>query len=149
MLEIPKFYNFKANQLIIGGEKIGGFDDDGGIEYELGDSIHRDTSGADSETTVSRVNDARLYATITLKETSAGYRKLFEQLKFQLTSELAIVPLPFIHIDPINGDLVRSAYTIFTDFPTPSKARDAGSREFRVLLPYAAFSMVMGANNQF
>ena len=143
-LEIPRFYNFKANIITFNGLEITGFGDDGGVEYEMGDDIHRDASTADGETIVSRVNDARLYATFTVMETSRGYRILSELLREQLSVETAIPPLPYIHIDPINGDVVRSSHAVFMQHPSPSKARDEGTREFRILLPYAAYSMELG-----
>lgn len=146
-LEVPKFYNFKANRLLIGGFEIGGYDDDGGIEYEFGDDIHRHVSTADGETVISRVNDFRLTATVTLKETSKGYKRLANLLRIQKSNELGIDPLPFIHVDPINGDIVASPYSIFINHPSPSKARDAGSRQFQILLPYAAFSVELGTFN--
>lgn len=146
-LEVPKFYNFKANRLLIGGFEIGGFDDEGGIEYELGDDIHRHVSTSDGETVVSRVNDPRITATVTLKETSAGYKKLFGLLRAQVAVEDALLPLPYLHLDPINGDIVTSSHIVFLNHPAPSKARDAGSREFQILLPYAAYTMALGVNN--
>jgi hypothetical protein len=136
-LNVAQFYNFKANILLIGGFKIGGFGDDGGIEYEFGDDIHRHTSTADGQTVVSRVNDARVTATITVKETSSGYRRLGQLLQQQLLVPNALVSLPYVHKDPINGDLVTASQVVFLNYPQPSKARDAGDREFQILLPYA------------
>jgi hypothetical protein len=149
MLNVTQFYNFKTNLLLIGGFKIGGFGDDGGIEYEFGDDIHRHVSTADGQTVVSRVNDARLIVTVTLKETSAGYRRLAQLLKQQLANPLGLAPLPFVHRDPINGDLVTSSHAVFLNHPSPSKARDAGEREFQILLPYAAFDVQFGSLNLF
>jgi hypothetical protein len=148
-LNVTQFYNFKANTLLIGGFKIAGFGDDGGIEYEFGDDIHRHVSTADGQTVVSRVNDARVMATITLKETSAGYRRLALLLQQQLANPLAITPLPYVHRDPINGDLVTSSHVVFINYPEPSKSRDAGDREFQILLPYAALSIQFGTQNVF
>lgn len=148
-LNVTQFYNFKTNSLLIGGFKIGGFGDEGGIEYEFPDDLHRHVSTADGQTVVSRVNDARVVATITLKETSSGYRRLAQLIQAQLANPLALLPLPYVHRDPINGDLITSSHVVFLNFPEPSKARDAGEREFEILLPYAAFDVKFGVNNLF
>ena len=146
MLTIPRFYNFKSNIILINGIRIAGFGDEGGVEYEFGDDIHRHVSTADGETVVSRVNDYRLIATITVKETSRGNAILMALLEEQRANELSLEPLPFVHIDPIQGDLVRSTHAVFLNWPEPSKGRDAGEREFQILLPYAAAKLVLGAN---
>jgi hypothetical protein len=146
MLTIRRFYNFKTNIILINGIRIAGFGDEGGIEYDYGDDIHRHVSTADGETVVSRVNDFRLTATITVKETSRGNAILMGLLQQQRLNELSLEPLPFVHLDPILGDLVRSSHAVFLNFPEPSKGRDAGDREFQILLPHAAGDLILGAN---
>lgn len=147
MLEIPKFYNFKSNIILINGIRIQGFGDEGGVEYEFADDAQRHTSGADGQVTVSRVNDYRMIATFTVKETSTGYTILSALMQDQLAVTDRLNPLPYVHIDPVNGDLIRSSHAVFLTWPEPSKARDAGDREFQILLPNAAAEVIFGPRN--
>lgn len=140
-------YNFKdGNILVLGGEKIGGFGEDGGVEYELASDTYEDVNGADSITTISQLNDPRMYANITVMETSSSYRVLFGLWKTQ-KEQLIKQPMPFLHKDIINGDSTKAVTAVFMAPPVPSKARTAGERVFRILLPDGVDLMVLGANN--
>lgn len=142
-----KNYNFKdGNLIIIGGERVGGFAEDGGIEYELAADTYEDVNGADGITTISQLNDPRMYATITLMETSKSYRVLANLWRIQ-KEQLIKLPMPMIHKDIINGDETKEVQAIFMAPPVPSKARTAGEREFRILLPNGVDFMQLGANN--
>ena len=142
-----KNYNFAdGNILVIGPYDIGGFAEDGGIEYEFGSDIYEHVSGADSQVTVSQLNDYRMIATVTLMETSASYKRLFDLLTIQ-RAQLKKLPLSFMHRDQINGDQVAVGTIIFLNWPAPSKARTAGEREFRILLPDGAKNFQGGSLN--
>lgn len=142
-----KNYNFKDGVvLIIGGRQIGGFAEDGGVEYEFPSDIYEHISGADSQVTISQLNDHRMIATITLMETSKSYRDLFQMLRTQ-EAQLIKLPLSYLHRDQINGDQVLSGSAVFLGYPAPSKSRTAGEREFRILLPHGAKSYLAGSQN--
>lgn len=144
-----KNYDFKdGNILIIGTDRVGGFGADGGIEYEFASSIYEDESGADGQVTVSQLHDYRMYATVTVMETSASYRVLMTALTAQ-RRQLVKTPFPFAHRDQINGDQILVTTCVFLDWPTPSKSRVAGEREFRILLPDGAknFSVAPTVSN--
>ena len=140
-------YNFKdGNLILIGTHRIGGWSEDGGIEYELAADTYEDVNGAYGQTTISQLNDPRMYATITVKESSKSYGILYGLWKAQ--KALLVKPaLPFSHRDLLNGDEVSDPQCVFISPPTPSKGRTAGDREFRILLPNGVDLMVLGANN--
>lgn len=143
-----KNYNFKdGNILIIGTEFVGGYGEDGGIEYEYPSDRYEDVNGADGVTTVSKLNDDRVYVNITVMETSKSYRVLANLQKTQ-EAQLIHTPLPFIHNDQINGDNVADSYCLFKTKPAPSKARTAGERVFQLMLPKGAGnSLALGSLN--
>lgn len=145
-LELLKTYDFKENDIVVGGHRLSGFAEDGGVEYDMASDIAEHISGADGQVTASKNNDNRMVATITVMETSRAYAVLAELMQSQQQSK-TYGPLPYLHRDNINGDLVKSKYAVFLNRPGPSKARAAGEREFRILLPYAADKVKFGPSN--
>ena len=141
-----RFYNFEKVKLIIGGLIIGEFDEDGGIEFEFNSDLNEPSVGADGTVTISHLNDNMVTATITLKETSRSYRDLADLVEVQVALQRAgtLGAVPFGCIDPITGDEIFEDKAIFLNRPTPSKAKMAGAREFRVLLPYAGDNIAFG-----
>lgn len=132
-----KMYDLKAVALIIGGFTITGYGDDGGMEIEPNADVAEFAVGADGEVTVSRTNDKSMIATITVRETSRGYRILGELLAAQ-EAATPIPSLPFLMQDPISGERVTDENAVFLGRPTIAKGRTAGDREFRILLPQGA-----------
>lgn len=128
-------HDFKQYVLTIGGVIIGGFGDDGGVEFEMGADIGEDTVGADGEVTFSRNNDRRMYCDITVKQTSTGHARLSAFAAAQaLQSE--ILPLPFESFNPRTGERVSSEFCVFKTAPGPSEQKAAQDRVWRVMLPY-------------
>ena len=143
-----KTYDFAKNKVVIGPVVIGGYGDDGGIEYEPTSDIGEPTYGADGEATFSRSNNRGTIATITLKETS-NTLALLDALRKAQQLQRKITPLNFNHFDSLTGDKVKSTYCVFLNWAAPSKARNAGERQFRVWLPYAADDVAEGPLNSF
>lgn len=135
--QIMKTHDFSQTVLTIGGQLIGGFGEEGGVEFEWADDIGEDVVGADGEVTFSRSNDKRMYADITIMETSAGYARLLALSRAQ-EAQANIGPLPFELSNPRTGERVSSSYTVFKTRPTPNQQKSAQERTIRVLLPYAS-----------
>lgn len=146
MFQALKTYDFAYNTIAIGPVLVEGFGDDGGIEYEEAEAIGEMTYGVDGEATFSRYNTKGLVATITLKETSNSVA-LLDELRTDQLGQRKIQLLPFVHRDALTGDKVADGYAVFLNHATPSKAKQAGEREFQVHLPYAARNTVEGPNN--
>jgi hypothetical protein len=142
-----KTYNLKDQQvIIIGGVLIGGYGKEGGIAYEYPSDRYQDDVGADGQVTVSRLNDERVYVTITLMENSPAYKELMSLLRLQeiqAKTPLGVLPMPYLHQDFANGDNISSAHCVFLTQPQPSKVRTVGEVEFKLLLPNAAKNMVL------
>ena len=143
-----KTYNLKdGNILTIGGVVIGGYGKDGGIAYSYGSARYEDVVGADGQVTVSRLNDERVYAEITLMENSPAYKELMGLHRFQeIQAKLptGILPLPYLHEDHVNGDVIASSHCVFLEQPEPSKSRTVGEITFKLLLPNVANKLVLG-----
>jgi len=146
-----KTYDLKyGNRILVGGVLIGGYAEDGGIEYEYGSDVFEPLVGADGQATVSMLNDNSMTATLTLMETSPAYRDLMILLTAQINVVklgLPVPPLPFVHADSRNGDAVFSGFCVFLNKPAPSKSRTVGEREFRLFLAQAADNITLGALN--
>lgn len=132
-----KEYNFAEQNIIVDGRSLSGFDDDGTVSYEPQDDRYTHSVGADGQTTVSKVNDPRVVATLTVKESGKAYEDL-AQLHARQGVNLQANLFSYIHRDPRNGDLIRSNQAVFLNYPSVEKAKEAGSREFTILLPNAA-----------
>lgn len=144
-----KFYSFEKNFLIINGVRIGGFDDEGGIEYEYDSDLFEMAVGADGEVTASYLANDLMTVTITLKETSDSYRVLANLAASQRlvarTGTGALQRISYKHFDPNVGDVVTTNSAVFMGRATPNKARVAGPREFRLSIPYGALTPLFGA----
>lgn len=128
-----KTYDISQNYITMNGHRIGGYGDDGGIEYEHGSDLVEVAVGADGEVTFSRSNNWLMYANITVRENSNSCRMLAQMQQMQEASP-TIVPIAFYHRDALNGDEVRDG-AVFVQVPGPSKGRTAGERVFRIALP--------------
>ena len=150
MAKIVKNYDLKNhNTVTIGGVLIGGYGEDGGIEYEYDSDQFEYVVGADGEVTVSAQNNFAMIVTVTLMETSKSISELEGLRRTQLAAAAIgpILPMPWLHIDRRQLDSVVEAQAVFLDRPAPSKTRNAGERQFRILLPYAAGTMLQGLGN--
>lgn len=145
--QVLKTYDFAANNVSIGATLIEGYGDDGGLEYSESQPHGEMTYGADGEATFSRNNAKGLEVTITLKETSNSVADLDELRRAQHASPGKIQPLPYFHRDNLTGDQVVAGYCVFMNHATPSKARQAGEREFMLHLVYAADNTLEGTTN--
>lgn len=141
----PKTYDLKAVYLTIGGYEIGGYGADGGIEFANGSPIGEGVVGADGQGTFSRNNDQSMTCTITVMETSRGYRDLATLARNQ-ASQTPIDALSFICRDVINGDEVSEPYAVFMEHAAPSKAKAAGERVFVLWLPNGREDAKYGAS---
>lgn len=146
-----KTYNLKhGNVLIIGGVIVGGYGKEGGLKYSYGADRVEDVVGADGQVTASVLNDERMYAEITLMENSPASKELMALLRaqgIQAKSPLGILPLPYYHSDLVNGDLVTDPYSVFMNLPEPSKSRTVGEVTYKIMLPSAAATAVIGVKS--
>jgi uncharacterized protein YkvS len=130
-------YDFKQVILTVANLRVGGFDEEGGVAFEMAADIGESSVGLGGEVVWSRSNDERVFVDITLMESSRSYRDLDALLKLQ-QEQNPILPLPFVMRDNISGETVTSEYAIFVTRPAPNKNRQSGTRVFRLLLPNAA-----------
>jgi hypothetical protein len=146
--QLLKSYDLGIVQLVVGGIPIGGFGEDGGIEFESDSDLWEVNVGATGLTTFSKVNNDLLFAIVTVMETSLAYAALGGLLKTQQLNPLpVIVPLPFLMVDPSTGDTVSSVASVFTQRPNQNKGRVAGERIFRIALPGAGATNLYGVAN--
>lgn len=131
-------HDFSQFVLTIGGIIIGGYGDDGGVEFEWGAEVGEDTVGADGEVTFSRNNDRRAYCSITVKQTSASHGRLAAMAALQ-AAQPEILPLPFESFNPRTGERVSSEFCVFKSIPGPSEQKAAQDRVYQVMLPYPKY----------
>lgn len=145
--QVAKLFSLPQNFLVVGGFRIRGFSEDEAISYETEADAIEHLVSADGEVTVSTTNDERLVATITVMETSESC-KILDELRRSQRDQMkqgVLEEVEFSHSDRIVGDIVRGG-GIFLQYPKPSKSRTAGTREFMILLPYAAARSRLATN---
>lgn len=141
-----KRYDFASQNILVAGRRLTGFDDDGTVSYEFEGDRWTHTAGADGLVTLSRVNDPRVVATLTIKETGKAYEILAQLHKKQ--KDPSAPGISYRHRDPFVGDVITSGSAFFLNRPGIEKASEAGSREFTLLLPNAAEQgIVMAGQN--
>jgi hypothetical protein len=119
--------------LVVGGETAM-------IDFEMASPAASDVVSATGDVTINRSADERMYATITVMETSNAARVL-DQLRQAQAAQPFILPMPFVLLDPISGDTVSDPEAAFLEIPGPSKASTAGEREFKLVLPHGRNTM--------
>lgn len=142
-----KSYDLSAVVCTLGPILVGGYGEEGGLEYEWAAPIGEFNVGATGLTTFSRNNNGLLFVNITVMESSLAYNLLGAAMKAQELTPFVIVPIPFFMKDFINGDQIATATSVFEARPTPSKGRTVGERVFRLGLPKAAGSALYGIQN--
>lgn len=132
-------FDLKSVICTVGSVSISAYGEQGGIVFEYSSELYEDAVGADGEVTFSRLNDARMTVTITVKDTSKTAALLANLAKTQETLRLAaggaLQPLPFYMEDPLNGDIVSDPYAVFIQTGAPTKNRVSGDRTFVLRLP--------------
>lgn len=141
-----KIYSLAAVQLTVGNFLIGGFGEDGGVEFEWDADIGEITNGATGETVFSANNNFTARVNITVLESSGSYRDLGILLKAQeVASAIGFaIPIPFAMLDSISGDNISTPTALFTQRPTQSKARTVGERTFQMVIPGGALTALYG-----
>lgn len=126
-------HNFEAAILTVGGVRIAGFGDGGGIEFTHGPRLTR-TSGADGALTFSVNADRAVGVKITLKQTSPSIKVLEAFMKASTPSPLGIVlPHAFAFIDAINGTSY-AGLAYFESMESFVFNKDAGDVVFNMVL---------------
>lgn len=152
-MAIAGFYDLKnRNFVYLGGQRIGGWGEEGGIEYEEVSPLVEHMVGASGFPVVSNVNDNRLLVTLTVLAQSRSaniLHELIQQQVEQFRGTGAILPLPYSHEDTLNGDKVADPCAIFLTRLLPTKGRTASERTTQILLPNAGDprTMDIGALN--
>lgn len=137
-----KTYNLARVIVTLDGVRVTGFGPDAAIEFERPGDVIEDEVGADGQVVASVSNDFRMYATITLQETSLACKTLLA--KYQAQAALSVItPMSFIMHDTVTGDRVTDQYAIFKKLPAPNKGKKAGTRQFVLLLPNAGSSALL------
>jgi len=91
--------------------------------------------GADGHAVVSKAPSRAKVITLTLLETSPGYRILGDFWKEQESQVGALPARPFYMEDLINGDVMTDANSVIMEGPVMSKGARVGTREFQIFCP--------------
>lgn len=134
LFSVAKSYDFSEVQVIVGGLRIGGFSEDGGVDFEASGEIASMKQGADGEVTVSKLPLPPATATIKLAETSESNLVLQGLLVAQRETPSGFV-LPFAVLDGTTGESVLSGQCVFLNMPSIGKAKEAGTREWKLGIP--------------
>ena len=106
MSGILKTYDLSAVKLAIGGILLGGYAE-GVAGLALGRPVGEFSSGADGEAVFSRSNNDAVFVTVTVMETSAGYRHLAQLAATQRPPWGVFLPFPSRSLTPSMGPISR------------------------------------------
>lgn len=121
----PATTDFANCFLVINGEEIIGFGNDGGVTFEESDPKAEMAMGIDGKVQISRRPSTRpRVAVVVLKGTSLGYGRLARQAAAQ-AAENKILPRPFSWFNASTGTTVTATHAVFLDEPIePGEAMD-------------------------
>lgn len=142
-----RYYNLRGVFLVINGQRIEGFGDTDAVTFEPADDAIKDAISADGMPVVNETNDFRCYATITVMENSPAARQLSDLNAAQRTTGILgtpPVPYTFKMIDSNSGDRIQEDSVYFMNNPGPSKGKEAGTREFKIFLPFGLMPLNYG-----
>jgi len=128
-----KTYDLDRVILVVGGLPVNGFGETDAVSIEPVEQRTVVSYTADGQATASRSGVRGYRATITVSETSLGYKTL-AGLQAVQRAQNPIVQMPFALEDLNNGDSVIDQYAVFTDAPTISKGKTVGERVFVIEL---------------
>lgn len=143
-------YNFNNVIVMLGGFRLGNFGEDGGVSFEYPSESVTHKVSADGRVSISKINDNRMIATVTLMQTSGSNRSLDAVWKTQnaaFAQGLPVIALPFSLTNPRTGDSVNTPGAVILQPPTPDQAMEAGEYEWQILLPYAKRDLILGVVN--
>lgn len=145
--QTTKLYSLPNNYVLFDGIRIQAFSEDEAVSYEVQSDAIEHLVSSDGEVTIYPTSDNRVVATITLMETSASARFLDQRRREQHAALKAGIldAGTYLHRDATTGDVI-SGEAFILNRPTPDKAKAAGTREFTILLPYAADQIELAAN---
>lgn len=144
VLELLRPYDFNQVLITVDGVQIGGFGEEGGIEFEMGGDMLEHSVGADGTVFVNRSNDKRVIGTITVMQNTAAATYLGGKMQLQ---NAAIGPLPTINLfirNLITGEQIQDPQSVFIQRPAPNQNASSSERAFPILLPYAANKIIYG-----
>jgi hypothetical protein len=135
LFSLAKSYAFPDVQLLVSGQRIEGFDDDGGVSVEFDDDDQSMVRGADGEVTVVRKAPAMGTMTVRLKETSTSNGILGGLRALQREFGATVWPCPVALFDPNTGETLTSPQGIFLNRPGIEKNAEPTVREWKIGLP--------------
>lgn len=127
-------YDPSAVILTVDGLRIQGFSQDAAVTSEK-ITESEVTVGGDGFAVISVAPSRARIVTVTLLETSPGYRILADFWSEQRNAVGALPPRPFNLEDLNNGDVLIDPCAVLYEGPVISKGARVGTREFKFLLP--------------
>lgn len=140
-------YNLAAVQVTVGDFRVTGWGPDDAVTVvPLSDLLEHVVSADGSHVSVSRINDPRHEATLTVRRNTAAFRLLSDAMFAQVVESDAgaVTALSFQILDPISGDKIVEKGARFMREPDMAFAKSQGDAEFKLLLPNP--QLTFGAN---
>jgi len=140
LFQVARSYDFSDVQVTVGGLRIGGFGEAGGVNIEPQSEISMMKMGADGEVVISKLPLPSYVVTLTLMETSVSNGTLAGLLMIQRNAPSGFV-LPFAMLDTTSGETVLAGQCVFQNLPSITKNKEASEREWKLGLPKATVIM--------
>lgn len=140
-------YNLAAVQVTLGDFRVTGWSADDAVTVTpLSDLLEHEVSADGSHVSVSKINDPRFEATLTVRRNTAAFRLLSDAMfAQQVAADAGAVPaLSFQISDPISGDKINEKAVRFMAIPEMGFNKSQSDAEFKLLLPKP--QLTFGAN---
>lgn len=140
----PATYDLTAVMLMMGGIHVTGFGDGDVIKFTHPEDLTEPTVGADGDVVFSKMANDHMEGEIILLPTSKAYAQLYALLVLQHPPGIgtAILPLPFLCTDTINGEVISASTLVFLNRPEITLGKTVGERVFRFYLPKAGATFI-------
>ena len=138
-------YAFEDVICTVNGQEIGGWDEDGGLEFEFPEDMLTDTAGATGEVYLSKNSDRRVYVDITVRQGTPSASFLGGLVQTQNNARGFIPKKVFSMKSFTTGEKVFDEKAVFISQPEPNQQSESSERVFRLLLPNAGGKIVYGA----
>ena len=137
-------YAFEDVICNIAGEEVGGYGEDGGLEFEFPEDMINDAAGAGGEVYLSKNSDHRVYVDVTVMQGTQSAARLGALAIVQRQQRGSIPRVPFFMKSTTTQEVVADDKAVMISQPEPNQNAEISERVFRFLLPNAAGQIVYG-----
>lgn len=134
MSNLVQDYAFEDVVCQIANQEVGGWGEEGGIEFEFPEDMLEDSVGATGEVYLSKNSDRRVYMDVTVMQGTESASRLGALAQAQNAARGQIPKVPVFVKSHTTGEIIADGRAVFVSQPEPNMESEISEREFRLLL---------------